>query len=202
MITQKEMEENVDNLELPGFPSIREIIEYAESGEDDRNALEYEKAYIALIEQVKDKPHDEQVSFLMQHMHELRDIVTLFSSARDMYLYDEGDFGDEVLANLMIYRYENHISILDDEYCKLTKDFVKGIEDRLYAKIEDEEMRKRIEEYKLRKQWEAEHPEEAQKLFEQELHKIKEWAKKADKDAEELFKRYSFEELLYHKSGK
>lgn len=42
------MEENFDKLEPLGFPSIREIIEYAESGEDDRNALEYEKAYIAL----------------------------------------------------------------------------------------------------------------------------------------------------------
>jgi hypothetical protein len=202
MITQKQMEENFDKLEPPGFPSIREIIEYAESGEDDRNALEYEKAYIALIEQVKDKPHYCQVAFLMEHMEELRDMVSLFSSARDMYLYDEGDFGNEVLANLMIYRYENHISILDDEYCKLTKDYVKSIEDRLYAKIEDEDNRKRREEYKLRKQWEAEHPEEAQKSFEQELRKIKDWAKKADKDADELFKRYSFEELLYHKSGK
>ncbi len=42
MITQKQMEENFDKLEPLGFPSIREIIEYAESGEDDRNALEYE----------------------------------------------------------------------------------------------------------------------------------------------------------------
>ena len=202
MITQKEIVENFDKMEPPGFPSISEIIEYAESGEDDSNALEYEKAYIALIEQVKDKPHYWQVAFLMEHMEELRDMVSLFSSARDMYLYDEGDFGDEVLANLMIYRYENHISILDDEYCKLTKDYVKSIEAQLYAKIEDEENRKRREEYKLRKQWESEHPEEAQKNFEQELHKIKEWAKKADKDADELFTRYSFEELLYHKSGK
>lgn len=202
MITQKKMEENIEKLERPGFPAIDEIINYTESGEDDKNALEYEKAYCALIEQVKDKTHDEQVSFLMEHMHELRDIVTLFSSARDMYLYDEGDFGDEVLANLMIYRYENHISILDDEYCKLTKDYVKGIEDRLYAKIEDEEMRKIREEYKLRKQWEAEHPEEAQDNFEQELRKIKEWTQKAEKESEELFKKYSFEELLYHKSGK
>ena len=112
MITQKKMEENIEKLERPGFPAIDEIINYTESGEDDKNALEYEKTYCALIEQVKDKTHDEQVSFLMEHMHELRDIVTLFSSARDMYLYDEGDFGDEVLANLMIYRYENHISIM------------------------------------------------------------------------------------------
>jgi len=87
MITQKKMEENIEKLERPGFPAIDEIINYTESGEDDKNALEYEKTYCALIEQVKDKTHDEQVSFLMEHMHELRDIVTLFSSARDMYLY-------------------------------------------------------------------------------------------------------------------
>lgn len=176
MITQKKMEENIEKLERPGFPAIDEIINYTESGEDDKNALEYEKTYCALIEQVKDKTHDEQVSFLMEHMHELRDIVTLFSSARDMYLYDEGDFGDEVLANLMIYRYKNHISILDDEYCKLTKDYVKGIEDRLYAKIEDEEMRKIREEYRLRKQWEAEHPEEAKAHYENELRSCEQFA--------------------------
>lgn len=176
MITQKKMEENIEKLERPGFPAIDEIINYTESGEDDKNALEYEKTYCALIEQVKDKTHDEQVSFLMEHMHELRDIVTLFSSARDMYLYDEGDFGDEVLANLMIYRYENHISILDDEYCKLTKDYVKGIEDRLYAKIEDEEMRKIREEYRLRKQWEAEHPDEAKAHYENELRSCEQFA--------------------------
>lgn len=70
-------------------------------------------------------------------MGELRDIVTLFSSARDMYIYDEDDFGDEVLANL-IYRYENNISILDDEYCKLTKEYLQTVEDRLYSKMADE----------------------------------------------------------------
>lgn len=55
-----------------GFPSADELIEYSESGEDKKNALEYEKAYIALIEQVKDKSHEEQVKFLVSHMNELR----------------------------------------------------------------------------------------------------------------------------------
>lgn len=141
MITQKQLDKNLDNLEKLkdsiGFPSIAEICQYHDSGKDDKNALEYEKAYHSLIEQVKDKSHEEQVAYLKAHMGELRDIVTLFSSARDMYIYDEDDFGDEVLANL-IYRYENNISILDDEYCKLTKEYLQTVEDRLYSKMADE----------------------------------------------------------------
>ena len=64
-----------------GFPSFDELIEYSESGEDKKNALEYEKAYIALIEQVKDKSHEEQVKFLVSHMNELRGMIDLFSFA-------------------------------------------------------------------------------------------------------------------------
>ena len=153
-----------------------------------------------MIEQVKDKTHDEQVSFLMEHMHELRDIVTLFSSARDMYLYDESDFGDEVLANLMIYRYENHISILDDEYCKLTKDYVKGIEDRLYAKIEDEEMRKIREEYRLRKQWEAEHPEEAKAHYENELRSCEQFANELEDFGKKILQEHDADYWLNYNS--
>lgn len=41
-----------------GFPSADELIEYSESGEGKKNALEYEKVYIALIEQVNDKSHE------------------------------------------------------------------------------------------------------------------------------------------------
>ncbi len=205
MITQKQMYENMDRMEGPIFPSIDEIIEYHDSGEDDRNALEYEKAYCALIEQVKDKTHEEKVSFLMKHMEELRDIVTMFSSTRDMYLYDGGDFCDEVLANLMIYRYENNISVLDDEYCILTKDFVKGVEERLREKIAEEETRKRREETKKRRQWEAEHPEVAKAIIEQKLRKNEEWAEQARKNDEELFKNFTpedWKELIYYKSFK
>ena len=124
MISRKQLSKNLYKLTKKEFPeifgeetnddtpevdslgwwsSIDEAIEYCESGESKRNALEYEKAYIALIEQVKDKTRDEKVSFLMSHMDELRGMVTLFSYTRDDSRIDD----DELLANLMIYRYEH-----------------------------------------------------------------------------------------------
>lgn len=189
MITQKEMEENFDNLELPGFPSIREIIEYAESGEDDRNALEYEKAYIALIEKVKDKPHDEQVAFLMDHIEELRDIVTLFSTARDMYMFGRGKINHEILANLLIYRYENHISILDDMYCEKTKDFVDMVHHRIHAKIGKEKAR-------LHRKFVEEHPEEAKAIYEKELQENIEVGKRLQKAGEEFWKTHTIQDVI------
>ena len=189
MITQKEMEENFDNLELPGFPSIREIIEYAESGEDDRNALEYEKAYIALIEQVKDKPHDWQVAFLMEHIEDLRDMVTLFSSARDMYMFGRGKINHEILANLLIYRYENHISILDDMYCEKTKDFVDMVYHRIHAKIGKEKAR-------LHKKFVEEHPEEVKAIYEKEFQENIELGKRLQKASEEFWKTHTIQDVI------
>jgi hypothetical protein len=83
MISHKELDENMLNLRPIGLPSPDEIAHYQSEGLDDKNALEYEKAYIALIEQVKDKSHEEQVKFLMEHMNELRNMVYLFSSTYD-----------------------------------------------------------------------------------------------------------------------
>lgn len=124
-----------------GFPSFDELIEYSESGEDKKNALEYEKAYIALIEQVKDKSHEEQVKFLVSHMNELRGMIDLFSFCRDEELFPKSSLvteptvNDEVLANVMIYRYENKISILDDEYCEKTEDYAQKIRSELLSEL-------------------------------------------------------------------
>jgi hypothetical protein len=189
MITQKEMEENFDNLEMPGFPSIREIIEYAESGEDDRNALEYEKAYIALIEQVKDKPHDWQVAFLMEHIEDLRDMVTLFSSARDMYMFGRGKINHEILANLLIYRYENHISILDDMYCAKTKDFVDMVRNRINVKLGRERGLLQIK-------FSEEHPEEAKAIYEKKLQENIEVGKRLRKAGEEFWKTHTIQDVI------
>ena len=124
-----------------GFPSADELIEYSESGEDKKNALEYEKAYITLIEQVKDKSHEEQVKFLVSHMNELRGMLDLFSFCRDEELFPKSSLvteptvNDEVLANVMIYRYENKISILDDEYCEKTEDYAQKIRSELLSEL-------------------------------------------------------------------
>ncbi len=172
MITQKEMEENMRNLEAPGFPTADELIEYSESGLDKKNALEYEKAYHAMIEQVKDKPHDEQVSFLMSHMNELRKMVDLFSYARDMYMFPSSYY-DEVLANLMIYRYENNISILDDEYCVTSKPALRKIESDIY-------MRRGEQLAEQERQFAKDHPEEYKKQCEERMRKINKLAEEME----------------------
>ena len=113
MISRKQLSKNLYKLTKKEFPeifgnetddddtevdslgwwsSIDEASEYCDSGENKRNALEYEKAYIALIEQVKDKTHDEKVTFLMSHMDELREMVDLFS-----YTDDDSEIRDDEL---------------------------------------------------------------------------------------------------------
>ena len=137
--------------------------EYRKSGKDKKNALKYERAYTKLLDKVKNKPHDEKVQFLIDHMSELRTIVDIFSYARDMsmfphtyfsltehnYLFPvKRNFNDEVLANLLIYRYENHISILDDNECQKSRDYLKelihsiSMKNALYQKSKKEELAK------------------------------------------------------------
>ena len=165
---------------LGWWSSIDEAIEYCESGENKQNALEYEKTYIALIEQVKDKTHDEKVSFLMSHMDELRGMVTLFSYTRDDSRIDD----DELLANLMIYRYEHKISILDDHDLELTRDYISETmaeisHRRAVEKIEAEErlMKEHPEEYELMMQKRHERHEKIAKRLLQTLRKANEQIK-------------------------
>ena len=51
-------------------------------------------------------------------------MIDLFSFCRDQEMFPEGETYDEVLANVMLYRYEHNISILDDEYSIKTIDYV------------------------------------------------------------------------------
>ena len=164
-----------------GFPSADELIEYSESGEDKKNALEYEKAYIALIEQVKDKSHEEQVRFLVSHMNELRGMIDLFSFCRDEELFPKSSLvteptvNDEVLANVMIYRYENKISILDDEYCEQTKDYAQKIRSELLSELGRQQA---MAENKMAE----ENPEEYKALIEKERRFFEEFAKELAED--------------------
>ena len=177
MISRKQLSKNLYKLTKKEFPeifgdetddddtevdslgwwsSIDEASEYCDSGENKRNALEYEKAYIALIEQVKDKTHDEKVTFLMSHMDELREMVDLFS-----YTDDDSEIrDDELLANLMIYRYEHKISILDDHDLELTKDYISETESKISH-------RRAIENFEAEERFKKEHPEEYKKIQEE-----------------------------------
>ena len=196
MISRKQLSKNLYKLTKKEFPeifgeetnddtpevdslgwwsSIDEAIEYCKSGENKRNALEYEKAYIALIEQVKDKTHDEKVSFLMSHMDELRGMVTLLSYTRDDSRIDD----DELLANVMIYRYENKISILDDHDLDLTEDYIS----ETMAKISH---RRAIEKIEAEERFKKEHPEEYKKMQDEERQRMNRLTEKLGQDAERL----------------
>ena len=191
MINNKELDLNLRKGKPLGFPSADEIIEYTESGEDKKNALEYEKAYVALIEQVKDKSHEEQVKFLVSHMNELRGMIDLFSFCRDEELFPKSSLvteptvNDEVLANVMIYRYENKISILDDEYCEQTKDYARKIKGELLSELGRQQA---MAENKMAE----ENSEEYQALVEEERRRADELTKMM----EEHFRSYTQEEAL------
>jgi hypothetical protein len=195
MIKDVEFSENIENFRAPGFPSYDEIIEYEARGEGKKNALEYEKAYIALIEQVKDKPREEQVKFLLEHIDELRRMIDLFSFCRDQEMFPEGETYDEVLANVMLYRYEHNISILDDEYSIKTIDYARSVKSR----ISSERGRKKAE---AENKFAKEHPEEYKAILEKRHQeairlggKIAETGKKLRKE----YADYTLEELI---SGK
>lgn len=190
MINNKELDLNLRKGKPLGFPSADELIEYSESGEDKKNALEYEKAYVALIEQVKDKSHEEQVKFLMSHMDELRGMLDLFSFCRDDELFPESllkedpNANDEILANLMIYRYENNISILDDQYCEQSEDYVRNVRSEIYKRRSHERM---VALDKLKR----EHPEEYKALCE----KRRRFSEELAEDIRANSKQYTQEEM-------
>ena len=195
MIKDVEFSENIENFRAPGFPSYDEIIEYEASGEGKKNALEYEKAYIALIEQVKDKPREEQVKFLLEHIDELRRMIDLFSFCRDQEMFPEGETYDEVLANVMLYRYEHNISILDDEYSIKTIDYARSVKSR----ISSERGRKKAE---AENKFAKEHPKEYKAVLEkrhQEAIRLGEKIAETGKKLRKEYADYTLEELI---SGK
>ena len=151
-----ETDDDTPEVDSLGFPSTEEMVNYGKHGEDRANALDYERAYIALIEQVKDKTHDEKVTFLMSHMDELRGMVELFSYTDD----DIEIKDDELLANLMLYRYENKISIIDDHDLELTKDYISETESKISH-------RRAIENFEAEERFKKEHPEEYKKIQEE-----------------------------------
>ena len=195
MIKDVEFSENIENFRAPGFPSYDEIIEYEARSEGKKNAIEYEKAYIALIEQVKDKPREEQVKFLLEHIDELRRMIDLFSFCRDQEMFPEGETYDEVLANVMLYRYEHNISILDDEYSIKTIDYARSVKSR----ISSERGRKKAE---AEKKFAKEHPEEYKAILEkrhQEAIRLGEKIAETGKKLRKEYADYTLEELI---SGK
>ena len=158
----KEWVDNVARKKASVLSLLAGLPDYIMSGADERNALEYEAAYTKLLDQVKDKSHDEKVAFLLPHIDELRKMVHELSATDDMtnfMLCCYGKEGDEVLANLLAYRYENHISILDDCEHEITGDYIKDIYYTIDQKYSDERAAEILK-------YEREHPEEMAKRLE------------------------------------
>ena len=158
----EEWVENVARKKASVLSLLAGLPDFIMSGAADRNALEYEAAYTKLLDQVKDKSHDEKVAFLLPHIDELRKMVHELSATDDMtnfMLCCYGKEGDEVLANLLAYRYENHISILDDCEHEITGDYIKDIYYTIDQKYSDERAAEILK-------YEREHPEEMAKRLE------------------------------------
>ena len=158
----EEWVENVARKKASVLSLLAGLPDFIMSGADERNALEYEAAYTKLLDQVKDKSHDEKVAFLLPHIDELRKMVHELSATDDMRnfmlcCYDKE--GDEVLANLLAYRYENNISILDDCEHEITGDYIKDIYYTIDQKYSDERVAEILK-------YEREHPEEMAKRLE------------------------------------
>ena len=61
----KEWADNVARKKASVLSLLVGLPDYIMSGAAERNALEYEAAYTKLLDQVKDKSHDEKVAFLL-----------------------------------------------------------------------------------------------------------------------------------------
>ena len=158
----KEWADNVARKKASVLSLLAGLPDYVMSGAAERNALEYEAAYTKLLDQVKDKSHDEKVAFLLPHIDELRKMVHELSATDDMtnfMLCCYGKEGDEVLANLLAYRYENNISILDDCEHEITGDYIKDIYYTIDQKYSDERVAEILK-------YEREHHEEMAKRLE------------------------------------
>ena len=150
MISRKQLSKNLYKLTKKEFPEI-----FGNETDDD----------------------DTEVDSLgwMSHMDELRGMVTLFSYTRDDSRIDD----DELLANLMLYRYENKISIIDDHDLELTKDYISETESKISH-------RRAIEKIEAEERFKIEHPEEYKKMQDEERQRMNRLTEKLGQNAERL----------------
>ena len=116
-------------------------------------------------------------------------MIDLFSFCRDQEMFPEGETSDEILANVMLYRYEHNISILDDEYSIKTIDYARKLASSLFygqGKQEALALRKFIKE----------HPEEYKAIQEENHRKAELRARDIHDFNMELKEKYSLEELI------
>ena len=162
----EEWVENVARKKASVLSLLAGLPDYVMSGAAERNALEYEAAYTKLLDQVKDKSHDEKVAFLL---------LSATDDMRNSLLCCYDKEGDEVLANLLAYRYENHISILDDSEHEITGNYVQNVFDSVDQKYSKERVAEILK-------YEREHPEEMARRHKNSMEWLQNISKKTAKD--------------------
>lgn len=150
-------------------------------------ALEYERLYTQALTKVKDKSSFDKVRFLLKETPEgIADSFQLFNVNFNTYL------DDELLACVLVYRYEHNISILDDMDYEISLDEGYKLRSALY-----EEERKKFDEYF--DDIMHNNPEKYQEILKEiEINKI--WDKEKEKEAcdylEQLNKTMTEEDYL------
>ncbi len=177
-----EVHERLNNLEPLGMPSVKEFLEF----DSDGATREYEKTYLALLDNVRDKTTDEKIAYIKKHVPGLRRQVSLMASTHDMLYTSETDDG---LAFILVYRYEHHISIFDDLELEKTRE---PAEEYLY-KLARIEMRKKFE---AEMEFKRTHPEEYERQRKIKLEEAKARGKKCAEDMKELLADMSLEDCL------
>ena len=111
---------------------------------DIENSLDYEKCYTILLDQARGKTTEEKVLFLAPYVPYLLAMLNDFSAVEDAEVYERRFRKDETIAFIQVFRYEHHISILNDlrleqsidEVCKYHVKVVERLYDEKYAKLE------------------------------------------------------------------
>lgn len=168
-----EVHERLNNLEPLHMPSVKEFLEF----DGDGATREYEKTYLALLDNVRDKTTDEKIAYIREYVPSLRRQVSLMASTHDMVYTSETDDG---LAFILVYRYEHHISIFDDLELEMTRE---PAEEYLY-KLARIEMRKERE---AEMEFKRTHPEEYERQRRIKLEEAKARGKKCAEDIKKLF---------------
>ncbi len=141
------------------------------------NALDYEKCYTVLLDQVKDKTTDEKVDFLYPFVPYLIGLLNIPTAVDDKKESDRF-CSNQTIAYLLVYRYERKISILDDLHLDLSFDDVVRYNSALCEKLVHEEImadlefqRNHPEEYRRRE-------EEKQRFIDKQMEEIRILAEK------------------------
>ena len=137
---------------------------------DISNALDYEKCYTVLLDQVKDKTTDEKVDFLYPFVPYLRGILNISTAVDDnneMYRF----CSNQTIAYLMVYRYEHKISILEDLHFELSVKDVDIYDSALSKKLAQEEVDASLE-------FQRNHPEEYRRKNEERREFLRKMAER------------------------